>query len=227
MRTPHHFLLVLGAAVTMTALTGCEIRMRMYDSPKFEPLEKTDLFGDNRASRNLVDGTVPRGHLNEDAHLHTGKVDGADATTFPWELTRDDLVRGKERYEIYCGVCHGLTGHGNGMIVQRGFKEPRSYHDPAFVGMPVGYYFGVASNGFGEMNGYADQVSVEDRWRIVAYIRALQRAQDASPEDAPEEKHDPYHGKHADGKHAGGGDHGDEHGKKETAEHAGEKDPQE
>ena len=199
----------LGATIALSVLTGCEIRQRMYDGPKFEPLEKTDLFGDNRSSRELVEGTVPRGHLNEDEHLHTGKVDGADATTFPFELTLADLERGRERYEIYCGICHGRTGHGNGMIVQRGFKQPRSYHDAALRDMPVGYYFNVASNGFGDMNGYRDQINAEDRWRIVAYIRALQRSQDASEADAPKK----VKAAHGHGDHPAHAEHPSEDGK--------------
>ena len=117
---------------------------------------------------------MPRGFLHEDELLYTGKVGSDMATTFPFAITRADLDRGQERFNIYCAPCHGRTGEGNGMVVQRGFKAPPSYHIDRLRTAPVGYFFDVITNGFGAMPDYSAQVTPEDRWLIVAYIRALQ-----------------------------------------------------
>jgi cytochrome c553 len=126
-----------------------------------------------------VEGTVARGSLREDAHLYTGKVGGQLATTFPFPITRHHLERGQERYEIFCAPCHGRLGDGRGMVVQRGFPAPRSYHEAEIRKQPPGYFFDVITQGFGRMQDYAAQVRPEDRWAIVAYIQALQLSQGA------------------------------------------------
>jgi hypothetical protein len=174
-------------AVALLAACGCGIRQAMYDQPKYEPLTETDFFGDGRASRPLVPGTIPRGFLREDAHLHEGLVGGEHATTFPFPVTREVLERGRERFNIYCAPCHDRAGTGNGMIVQRGFKQPSSYHIDRLREAPPGYFYNVIKNGFGVMAGYSYQVTPEDRWAIVSYVRALQRSQHAALEDVPEE----------------------------------------
>ena len=172
--------------------SGCELRKKMYDQPKFEPLEKTDFFGDARSARPRIEGTVARGHLNEDEGFFTGKLDGKYLTELPeqLELTQEFLDRGQERYDINCSVCHGYTGYGNGMVVQRGFKQPTSYHDDRLVGSDLGYFYEVMTKGFGVMSSYSYQVKPEDRWAIAAYIRTLQVSQraslsDLSDQDAP------------------------------------------
>jgi len=176
----------LGAALLIAASTGCELRRAMYDQPKLLPLQASDFFEDGMASRYLVDHTIARGHLEEDEHLFAGTVDGTMVETFPFPITTEVMKRGQERFQIFCAPCHDRSGSGNGMIVQRGFKQPTSYHDQRLVDMPVGYFYMVIKNGFGLMSGYAPQIPVEDRWAIVAYIRALQYSQRASLDDVPE-----------------------------------------
>lgn len=159
----------------------------MHDAPKYEPLEKSDFFADRQASRPLVDGTVARGFLREDELLYTGKVDGDFAPLFPFQITEEILLRGQNRFNVYCSPCHGRTGSGRGMIVQRGLKQPQSYHSQRLLEMPPGYFYDVITNGYGVMYSYASRVKPEDRWAIVAYIRALQYSQAAPLEDLPEE----------------------------------------
>jgi hypothetical protein len=169
--------------------SGCEIRQEMYDQPKYEPLAETAFFADRRASRPLVEGTIPQGYLQEDEHLHDGLVNGEPATTYPIPVTRETLLRGQERFNIYCSPCHDRVGTGNGIIVQRGFKQPVSYHIDRLREAPPGYFYGVIKNGFGMMASYSYQVPhPEDRWAIVAYIKALQLSQHATLDDVPEEE---------------------------------------
>ncbi|MDW8167442.1 MAG: cytochrome c [Acidobacteriota bacterium] len=120
-----------------------------------------------------------------DEHLYTGKVRGQLAETFPFPITRSILERGRERYDIFCAPCHGRDGYGEGMIVQRGFRQPSSFHTDRLRQAPVGYFFDVITNGFGTMYSYASRIPPEDRWAIVAYIRALQLSQNARLQDVP------------------------------------------
>ena len=178
--------MTIGMGLLVLGSTGCEIRKAMYDQPKYRPLQKSEFFSDARASRALVEGTVARGHLNEDAHLHTGKIGDQLAGTFPFPVTREVLVRGQERFNIFCAPCHDRAGTGNGMVVQRGFKKPVSFHDPRLRASSVGYFYGNITKGFGQMPSYAAQIPVKDRWAIVAYIRALQYSYQATLDDVPE-----------------------------------------
>lgn len=181
----------ISAAALLLLASGCkplfDIRKAMYDQPKYEPLEKTDFFGDSRSARPLIEGTVAQGHLRLDTHLYEGLelVDGdyRSAQTYPFEITPEDLERGQEMYNIHCSVCHGLSGHGNGMVVQRGYKQAPSYHRDVLRKAPPGYFYGVIMNGYGQMMPYYHQIPVEDRWRIIAYIKTLQRSQFAQVED--------------------------------------------
>ena len=163
-------------------------RQDMHDAPRVEANEATDAFEDGRGNRPLVEGTVPRGWLNDDEQLTTGKVNGQAVDEFPFPVTRDVLERGQQRFNAYCSPCHGRTGIGNGMIVQRGLKPPPSLHDDRLRTSPVGYYFDVMTNGFGVMQDYRAQVDVKDRWAIAAYIRALQLSQRATVADVPADK---------------------------------------
>ena len=165
---------------------GC--RQDMHDQPKFKPYRGTDFFGDGRSARPLPEGTVARGHLREDAHLYTGRVNGQLATTFPFPVTETVLARGRERYGIYCTPCHGLAGYGDGMVVARGYRKAASLHVDRVRAEPPGYFYDVIANGFGAMPSYAAQIPVEDRWAIVAYVRALQLSQHATLQDVPAEK---------------------------------------
>jgi mono/diheme cytochrome c family protein len=175
-------------ALGLAALVGC--RQEMYDQPRCEPLEASTFFEDGRCSRPLVPGTVAQSQLRADEQLYTWKSGGALVDTFPFPITREVLERGRERYNIYCAVCHDRVGNGDGMVVRRGFRRPSSFHIDRLRDAPVGYFFDVMSNGFGVMPDYAAQVSVSNRWAIVAYIRALQLSQRAALADVPpEERH--------------------------------------
>jgi mono/diheme cytochrome c family protein len=169
----------LVAALAVVALTGPGCRQDMHDQPRYEPLEASDFFGDGLSARPLVPGTVFRGGLREGEHLHAGRVDGELAETLPVPLTRELLERGQERFNIYCTPCHGRLGNGEGMVVQRGFPAPRSFHEDRLRQERVGYFFDVMTNGFGRMQDYSAQVPVQDRWAIAAYVRALQLSQGA------------------------------------------------
>ncbi len=118
--------------------------------------------------------------------MFAGKVNGVAVDAFPFPITRQDLERGRERYNIFCSPCHDYTGSGHGMVVQRGFPPPPSYHIDRLRNAPVGHFFDVMTNGYGTMYSYASRVSVEDRWRIAAYIRALQLSEHATLNDVPE-----------------------------------------
>ncbi len=156
-------------------LTGC---MRdMQDQPKYKNLRGSDFFADGKSARDQEEGTIAQSQLRQDPHFFEGKVDGVDAVTFPMKVDRPLLERGRERYDIFCAACHGRTGEGNGMVVQRGFPTPPSYHIDRLKDAPAGYFYNVITNGFGRMYGYASEIEPRDRWAIVAYVRALQQSQ--------------------------------------------------
>jgi len=157
----------------------------MHDQPKYIPLRESAFFNDARSARPLVAGTIARGQLREDSLLYTGKVNGADATMFPFAIDAKVMASGQERFNIYCSPCHGRTGLGDGMVVRRGYRRPPSYLDERLRTAPVGHFYDVIANGFGAMPDYAAQIKVEDRWKIVAYIRALQLAGRATVADVP------------------------------------------
>lgn len=184
---------VLGAAALGLLLSACQ--QDMANQPRYTPLEASKFFKDGRASRPLVPGTVARGQLREDELLYTGKVNGVLADTFPFAMTRADLARGRERFTIYCTPCHGALGDGNGMVVQRGLRRPPSFHIDRLRTAPAGHFFDVETNGLGAMQDYAAQIPAEDRWRIVAYIRALQLSQHATLADVPEAERPKLQGK--------------------------------
>jgi cytochrome c553 len=177
----------LGAVVlSLAALAAC--RQDMHDQPKYIPLRPSTFFADGRSARPLVEGSVARGHLNDDAAFYTGKgPDGKPINDFPFAVTKEIIERGHQRFNVYCTPCHDRTGNGNGMIVRRGFRHPPSYHTDRLREMPNGYFFDVMTNGFGAMPDYAAQIPPADRWAIVSYIRALQLSQNASINDVPAE----------------------------------------
>jgi mono/diheme cytochrome c family protein len=174
-------------------LSGC--RRDMQEQPRYDPLAGTNFFGDGRSARPIVDGTVAWGRLTTegpdpgflriDQARYTGKIDNQYVDYFPFPMTRADLDRGQQRFNIYCSPCHSRTGDGNGMVVQRGFKQAASYHTQRLINMPVGHFFDVITNGFGQMPSYASRVEPDDRWRIAAYIRVLQLSQDAPVDAVP------------------------------------------
>jgi mono/diheme cytochrome c family protein len=160
----------------------------MHDQPRYKPLAGTDFFGDGRSARPVVAGTVARSQLRIDSARFTGKVDGQDVDEFPFEITKDDLARGQQRFNIYCSPCHSRVGDGNGMIVRRGFRQAASYHTEKLIKAPVGHFFDVITNGFGAMPSYGSRVEPDDRWRIAAYIRVLQLSENATIDDVPADR---------------------------------------
>ena len=167
----------------LALVSGC--RQDMHNQPKYRPLRPSTLFVDKSSARPLVEGTIARGTLQEDAAFFTGKVGTATVKELPFQITEKDLDRGQERFNIYCTPCHDLTGSGKGMVVQRGFRQPPSFHDPRLRAADSGYIFDVITNGFGAMPDYRAQIDVRDRWRIVAYVRALQLSTAGTAADIP------------------------------------------
>jgi mono/diheme cytochrome c family protein len=165
----------------LLAALGC--RQDMFDQPKLRPLQSSTFFADGRASRPLVEDTVPRGARRGDDLLSTGRSGGEVADRFPFPITAAILDRGEQRFDVFCSPCHGRTGSGDGMIVQRGFKPPPSFHSDRLRQAPAGHFFEVMTRGFGVMYDYRTRISPEDRWAIAAYIRALQLSQHAGADD--------------------------------------------
>jgi mono/diheme cytochrome c family protein len=178
-----------GAALVLLAAAVTACRQDMHDQPKYRPFRGSEIFADGRSARPLVPGTVARGTLREDAALYTGKAGREFVTEIPVRVTAELLARGQSQYQVFCSPCHGRTGRGDGMIVQRGFKKPSSYHVDRLRQMPIGYFYDVVTNGFGAMSDYAAQVPPTDRWAIAAYVRTLQYSQYAPAADVPVEKH--------------------------------------
>ena len=204
-----HLLLLL---VLLIFAGGC--RRDMQDQPKMKPYRGTNFFGDGLSARQPVEGTVPRGYLRTDREFFTGKKTGTttapqgggapagpqptastqaganaypdDVDTFPFPVNEQTLNRGRERYNIFCSACHGLSGHGDGIVVRRGFRRAASFHDDRLRQAPVGHFFDAITNGWGAMPSYATQIPVQDRWAIIAYVRALQLSQQQQqPGSAP------------------------------------------
>ncbi|HSE31474.1 MAG TPA: cytochrome c [Pyrinomonadaceae bacterium] len=197
--SPRLLLLLLALLATV----GC--RQDMQDQPKMKPYRGTSFFGDGLSARPPVEGTVPRGYLRTNREFFTGKKTGTttapglpgtpagpqptagtpsganaypdDVDTFPFPVTEQTLQRGQQRYNIFCSACHGLTGFGDGIVVRRGFRRAASFHDDRLRQAPVGHFFDAVTNGWGAMPSYATQIPVQDRWAIIAYIRALQLSQ--------------------------------------------------
>jgi cytochrome c553 len=175
---------LLLAAALAGAGAGC--RRDMFHQPFSKPLESSDFFQDNHmASRPLVQHTVARGQLDDDDAYYKGKLGTNLVETFPFPITREVLERGRERFDIYCAPCHGWTGEGNGMVVQRGFPAPPSYHIDRLRQAPVGHFYDVMTQGYGVMYSYAARVEPADRWAIAAYIRVLQKSHNATLAEVP------------------------------------------
>ena len=179
--------LFIGAgAIAFLTLTAC--RQDMQNEPRYKPLAGSDFFADQRSARPQVEGTVARGHLRIDEARYVGKMDGEDIDQFPIPIAKADIERGETRFNIYCTPCHGRLGDGNGMVVMRGFRQPPSFYSDRLRNAPVGHFFDVVSNGFGSMASYASRIQSDDRWRLIAYIRALQLSESASINDVPQDQ---------------------------------------
>lgn len=193
---------LLLSACCLLVFAGC--RRDMQDQPKMKPYRTTTFFGDGLSARPLVQGTIPRGYLRSDSEFFTGKKKGSQGSSpaasqtpagprptaagtpnpypddidyFPIPINDEVVSRGHERFNIFCSVCHGLTGKGDGMVVRRGYRRAASFHDDRLRQAPVGHFFDAITNGWGVMPSYAPQITPQDRWAIIAYIRALQLSQ--------------------------------------------------
>ena len=177
---------LLALVPVLLFAAGC--RQDMHDAPRYEAFEASSSFPNGSASRTAPAGTVARGWLRDDEALYTGKVGGQVVDQFPFPIVAADLQRGQARFNIYCTPCHGKLGDGQGMVVQRGLRQAASYHQDRLREEKVGYFYDVVTNGFGAMQGYAEQIPVRDRWLIVAYVRTLQLSQHAAAADVPADK---------------------------------------
>lgn len=175
---------VMWAALSLVFLTACDMQ-DMYQQPKDVPLQPSESFNDGRSARPLEPDTVAQGQLRTNALFYAGKSDGKEATVLPIPVTVQLLKRGEERYDIYCAPCHDRVGNGNGMIVQRGFRPPASFHIQRLRDAPIGHFYDAMSKGFGTMADFSAQITPEDRWAIAAYIRALQLSQHATLTEVP------------------------------------------
>jgi mono/diheme cytochrome c family protein len=173
----------VAIALLALAVSGC--RQDMHNQPKYRALRASAFFADGSSARPIVEGTIARGALAEDTAFFTGKVGNADVKELPFPVDQQALDRGEERYNIFCTPCHDRTGSGRGVVVQRGYKQPPSFHIDRLRQVEDGHYFDVMTNGFGAMPDYKVQISPRDRWNIVAYIRALQLSQHAAAGDVP------------------------------------------
>lgn len=180
--------LFAGVLVGACLLGGSGCRQDMHDQAKLEPLEASAFFEDGRASRPTLAGTVARGQLNADKVLHTGMGPEGFATEIPLTVNADFVRWGQTRFNIYCSPCHDRAGDGRGMIVERGYPEPTSFHEQRLRDAAPGYFFSAITNGFGVMPSYAMQVPVNDRWAIVAYIKSLQLSRTAQFSDLTEDE---------------------------------------
>lgn len=172
-------------ALCVSLLTGCGFRQWMYNQPKAKNYRESEFFADNRGARPLVPNTVAVGSVQVDELLYTGQVNGQDAEVMPFPVTADVLDRGELQFNVYCSPCHGLSGYGDGMVARRGGTPPTNYHTDYLRDKPAGYIFRVMTYGFRNMRSYSSKLSAEDRWAIVAYVRALQLSQNATEADLP------------------------------------------
>jgi mono/diheme cytochrome c family protein len=179
---------ILGATAAMLVLAGC--RQDMQDEPKFFPQRGTSFPGmSGRSVRPQVANTVARSQGDENSYFYTGLVNGKEGDGLPIDLTADTMARGQERFNVYCTPCHSRVGNGDGMIVQRGYRPAGDFHTARLRNAPLGHFFAVITNGYGAMPDYAAQVTPQDRWAIVAYVRALQLSQNAKQADVPAGQH--------------------------------------
>jgi mono/diheme cytochrome c family protein len=175
-----------GLAVTLgIAVAASACRQDMHDQPKYTALEHVNFIGDTSAPRLPVEGTVARGHLRDDTHFYTGKIDDEPVAEFPFPVDARVMTRGQEMFNAFCSPCHGRTGEGDGPIVRRGFSPPPSLIEDRLREVPAGHIFDVITNGFGAMPDHASQIRPADRWAIVAYVRALQTSAAGSITDVP------------------------------------------
>ncbi len=170
------------ACLSVLSLAGC--RQDMHNQPKFYPQRGTSFYSDERSVRPQVQNSVARGQADVSSYLMTGFDNGKEGDGMPLPVDMALLQRGQERYNIYCTACHSRVGNGGGIVVQRGYRPAGNFHTDRLRAMPLGHFFNVITNGYGSMPDYSGQLTVEDRWAVVAYIRALQLSQSATTVDA-------------------------------------------
>ena len=174
--------LALAAGVCLW-LAGCD---NLKSGTKIKPLTQSRFFPDGQSSRQPPAHSIAQSGLRIDTLYYAGRnPDGSYATEMPWPVNAAVLARGRVQFMAICANCHGADGYGQGIIVRRGFPSPPSYHDARLLQAPVGHFYDVITNGYGAMYPYKSIVDVDDRWAIVAYLRALQRSQHASAGDVP------------------------------------------
>ncbi len=174
---------------TLTAMIGCKPSHNMERQPYYRPYTPTDSFVDGMSERPLVAGVVPRpaDHSPGIPYVAVRAVgpagyDRVAATRdIPFPITPDSLARGQLLYRVYCSICHGRLGNGEGMIVQRGLTPPPSFHLERIRSAPDAHYYEVITNGYGAMFSYSERIAPDDRWRVVAYVRALQAGVERAP----------------------------------------------
>jgi len=158
----------------------------MADQPRYDPLQASDFFPNGSSARPLPADVVPRDYVVKEELLDTGMINGKPADKFPFSIDNAVMLRGQQRYNVYCSPCHDYLGTGEGMVARRGFKrKPASFQSDEMRAAPAGHFFDVITNGFGSMPSYANQIPVRDRWAIIAYVRALQLSQSAGINDVP------------------------------------------
>jgi mono/diheme cytochrome c family protein len=175
--------LFAGVAWCALAISGCNYSLRqdMANQPYNRPLSPSDFFADGRSERPLIENTVAHGAPGNDVY-NVAK----DYSGYPLPVNEKLLQRGEGRYKIFCAPCHGLQGDGNGMAAVRGMKHPPSYHIDRLRQAPNGYFYDVVTNGFGAMYSYSERIPPNDRWAIIAYLRALQLSRNAKAGDLSE-----------------------------------------
>jgi len=172
---------LLTAAMVLCA--GC--RHDMWEQPKYRPLDPSTFFDDGRSARPIPANTLTYDETDQGDAIEQGTTNGVFVTTLPVPVDKSLLDRGHDRFDIYCTPCHGLVGDGQGMIAKRGFIQPADLHSDRVRNAPPGYLYAVIAHGYGAMPDYGDELSVHDRWAVVAYVRALELSRNATVQDVP------------------------------------------
>jgi mono/diheme cytochrome c family protein len=170
---------IIAGSFLVLALCGCW-RDDMADESHAKPMEPSAFFSDGKLARPLINGTVPRGHktIADPLYAVTNAPPALETAGFAFPITPQHLERGREQFTIFCAPCHGALGDGHGMIVQRGFPRPPSYYEKRLRDAAPGHFFNVISHGYGAMYSYGDRIGEDDRWKVVAYVKALQMSTD-------------------------------------------------
>ena len=198
MASPRALKVLCGGLLGLTLLPGCTRDYKfspvdMWNRSRLKPYEPVDFFDNQNSTRPLPAGAIARGNLQNDDAMFRGTQNGRFVNALPAAATnnateKEVIQRGQERYNIYCLPCHGLSGHGDGMIVRRGFSPPPDYRIQRLREAPLGHFYDVITNGYGAMYSYAARVPVKDRWAIAAYVRRLQKVQ---PDVVPDIRNSP------------------------------------